>query len=1194
MATTTVPRPRPTQDSGTQRAAQGAPGTQDFAPRGDAYLDLVRDRVVVYDGSMGATILNMQLSVEDYGGKEGCNDFLVVSKPSVVEELHSRFLEVGVDVLETDTFGGSLIKLEEYGLGELTYDLNRTAAALARRVAAEYSTPGRTRFVAGSVGPTGLLPASEDPMLGQHRFQEVVDLFLDQIRGLLDGGADLLIIETVQDILELKAAIHAAERVFAEGRARVPIHASVTLDTSGRMLLGTDIAAALTIIEHLPVDVIGLNCSTGPEHMREPARYLGAHATRPVAIIPNAGIPINVNGLAVFPMEPEPMARQLRELVDDFGVGIVGGCCGTTPDHLDRLVREIAARPTVSAALPSRPTAALPQIASMIRAIDLHQEPAPLIVGERVNTQGSRRVKRLVLADDYDGLLEVARGQAEEGAHALDVCVALTERADEAETMRRLVKKLALNSESPLVIDSTEPDVIRVALEQYPGRAIVNSINMENGRARIEAVVPVAKEHGAALIALTIDEEGMAKTVERKLAVARTIYQICTEEYGLRPEDLIFDALTFTLATGDPEFTRSAIETIEGIRTIEAELPGVLTVLGVSNVSFGLNPAARKVLNAVFLYHCVQAGLDLAIVHPSHVVPFAEIPAEERALAEDLIFARRPDALQRYIEFFEGRTDEGGPSGPDPLAEMDVRQRLHYRIVHRKKEGIEDEIDQAVAEAGDPVEVLNNVLLPAMKEVGDKFGAGELILPFVLQSAEAMKKAVARLETYLERQEGVSKGTVVLATVFGDVHDIGKNLVNTILTNNGYTVHDLGKQVPVQRIIDAAIETNATAIGLSALLVSTSKQMPLCVKELHRRGLKFPVIIGGAAINRPYAQRTLFVDDAQETAYEPGVFYAKDAFEGLSLMDRIVVPDDRFSLIESTVETARRALGRGGRQAFTVPDEATSADGKTVRELDPSKVPTPPFWGVREPDDVRLADVWPHLDLKTLFRLHWGGKGVKDEAWEALQEEEFLPRLRTMQEEAEREGWLQPRVRYGYFPANGDGNNLVVYDPNDPERELLRFPFPRQPRRERLCLADYFLPVSSGKKDVAVFQIVTVGAEATRRTERLQAAGEYAASFYSHGLSVQSAEGLAELIHQRVRAELGIGPETGKRYSWGYPACPDLEQHALVERLLAFGEIGVRLTEGSQFEPEQTTAALVVHHSDAKYYALARSGGEDS
>jgi 5-methyltetrahydrofolate--homocysteine methyltransferase len=608
----------------------------------------------------------------------------------------------------------------------------------------------------------------------------------------------------------------------------------------------------------------------------------------------------------------------------------------------------------------------------------------------------------------------------------------------------------------------------------------------------------------------------------------------------------------------------------------------------VSNVSFGLNPAARRVLNAVFLYHCIQAGLDLAIIHPSHVLPFAEIPAEERELAEDLVFARRPDALQRFIEFFEGRSDDAAPAGPDPMLEMPVRERLHYRIVHRKKEGVEADIDQAVAESGDAVEVLNNVLLPAMKEVGDKFGAGELILPFVLQSAEVMKKAVARLETYLEKQEGVTKGTVVLATVYGDVHDIGKNLVNTILTNNGYTVHDLGKQVPISRIIDKAVETNATAIGLSALLVSTSKQMPLCVKELHHLDLNVPVIIGGAAINRAYAHRTLFVED--ETPYEAGVFYAKDAFEGLALMDRIIDPSQRPELIAKTVEQARRTVNAPGREAFAVPDEAALTQGKTVRDVEP---PVPPFWGVREMNGFTLEDVWPHLDLKTLFRLHWGGKGVKDDAWEKLQNEEFLPRLAEMQQDALANGWLCPRVRYGFFPANSDGNDLIIFDPEQPDRELVRFTFPRQPRRERLCLADYFLPRASGKRDVATFQIVTQGTEATRRTERLQGAGEYAEAYFSHGLSVQSAEGLAEYVHQRIRCELGIGEEQGKRYSWGYPACPDLSQHALVERILDSPSIGIRVTDGFQFEPEQTTAAIVIHHPDAKYYALARSGAEE-
>jgi 5-methyltetrahydrofolate--homocysteine methyltransferase len=1147
-------------------------------------METVRDRVVFYDGSMGATILNMQLSAEQYGGKEGCNDYLSIVNPSIVEDIHASFLEVGADVLETNTFGGSLPKLEEYGIGELTYELNRKAAELARRVADTYSTADKPRFVAGSIGPTGLLPASEDPLLGNHRFPEVVDLFLDQIRGLVDGGSDVLIIETVQDILELKAAIHAAQQVFAEREKRIPIQASITLLTSGTMLLGTDIAAALTVLEHLPVDIVGLNCSTGPEHMREPARYLGEYSTRPVSIIPNAGIPINVNGLAQFPLEPESMGRQLRDMVEEFGVGIVGGCCGSSPEHVRQIVQQVQSRPAV--ARPIQPPAT---IASMIRAVTMQQEPAPLIVGERVNTQGSRKVKRFALENDFDGLVGVALNQMEEGAHAIDVCMALTERADEAETMRTLVKKLALNIEAPLMIDSTEAEVVRVALEQNPGRSIVNSINMENGRERIEAVMPHVVKHGAAVVALTIDQAGMAKTRERKLEVAKAIHKIVTEEYGLHPESLIFDALTFTLATGDPEFNESAIETIEGIRLIEQELPGVMTSLGVSNVSFGLSRAARRVLNAVFLYYCVKAGLDMAIIHPSHVVPLGEIPAEERELAEDLIFYRRPDALQRYIEHFEGRTDTGASNAVDAMADMDVFERLHYRIVYRKKDGVEADIDEAVATRGDAVDVLNNTLLPAMKEVGDKFGAGELILPFVLQSAEVMKKAVGQLENYLEKQEGVSKGSVVLATVYGDVHDIGKNLVNTILTNNGYTVYDLGKQVPVSTIIDKAVEVNATAIGLSALLVSTSKQMPLCVKELHHQGLEFPVIIGGAAINRPYAHRSLFVDE--ETPYEPGVFYAKDAFEGLSLMDTIIRPDERPGLVAQTIEQARKTIGRPDRGSFIARPDAHDTERSATRILE--EIPAPPFWGVREPTDFSASDIWPHLDLKTLFRLHWGGKGVKDQAWEELLENEFYPRLRRMQEEVEQTGWMQPRARYGYFPANSEGNDLIIFDPEDHQRELTRFTFPRQPARERLCLADYFLPLDSGRKDVASFQIVTMGAVADAYTDMLQAKNEYSESYFAHGLSVQSAEGLAEYLHQRVRCELGIGPETGKRYSWGYPACPDLEQHALVDQLLDVKAIGVEVTNGFQFVPEQTTAAIVIHHPDAKYYALLRTGGED-
>ncbi|HYH10771.1 MAG TPA: vitamin B12 dependent-methionine synthase activation domain-containing protein, partial [Thermomicrobiales bacterium] len=625
----------------------------------------------------------------------------------------------------------------------------------------------------------------------------------------------------------------------------------------------------------------------------------------------------------------------------------------------------------------------------------------------------------------------------------------------------------------------------------------------------------------------------------------------------------------------------------EGIRLIHEALPEVNFTLGISNVSFGINPAARKVVNAVFLDECIKAGLTMAIIHPSHVLPLSEIPEEEVELARDLVLNRREDALARIISFYEGRTEED-TAGPDPMDEMNVRERLHYRIVHRKKEGVEADIDQAVAESGDAVDVLNNVLLPAMKEVGDKFGAGELILPFVLQSAETMKKAVAQLENYLEKQEGTTKGTVVLATVYGDVHDIGKNLVNTILTNNGYTVHDLGKQVPITRIIDAAVEHNATAIGLSALLVSTSKQMPLCVQELHHQGHKFPVMIGGAAINPAYAHRSLFVEE--DTAYEPGVFYAKDAFEGLSLMDQIVVPEARAQLIQETLERARKTLNKPTRESFLNTADPNDTERSATRIL--AEVPQPPFWGVREMTDFTLDDIWPHMDMKTLFRLHWGGKGVKGEEWEALLANEFEPRLKRMQESAKELGWLQPRVRYGFFPANSENNDLIVYDPDDHDRELERFTFPRQPARERLCLADYFLPVDAGKKDVVEFQIVTMGSAATERTDQLQAEGDYSESYFTHGLSVSAAEGLAELVHQRVRGMLGIGEETGKRYSWGYPSCPDLEHHAIVNRLLDMESIGVEVTPGYQFNPEQTTAAIVVHHPDAKYFALLRTGGD--
>src|SRR5687767_7569740 len=901
--------------------------TNRLTAQNSVYLDALARRVLVYDGAMGTSIQRYHLSAEDFGGKslEGCNDHLVLTRPDVIREIHESFMAAGCDVLETCTFQSTPRRLEEWGLFDKVRDINVAAARIAREVADRYATPERPRFVAGSIGPTGLLPSSSDPVLSATTFGELSAQFYEQAKYLIEGGVDVLLVETSQDILEVKAALAGFERLFAELGRRIPVQAQVTLDTSGRMLLGTDIASAMTTLESLRVDVLGLNCSTGPEHMREPIRYLTEHATRPVSCIPNAGLPLNTGtGDAVYPLEAEPMATMLAEFVRDFGVRIVGGCCGTTPEHLRAVCREIDAlgvrseasgqrsevRGTAESRLTSRESRlAVPRLSSAMRAITLHQDPPPLLVGERVNSQGSRKVKRLLLEDDYDGILNVAREQSESGAHVLDVCVALTERADEADQMSKVVKLLSMSVESPLMIDSTEASVIEAALEHVPGRAIINSINMENGRKRIDSVVPLAKTHGAALVALTIDEIGMAKTRDRKLEVARKIHDIVVNEYGMMPEDVIFDALTFTLVTGDAEWIDSGRETIEGIRLIKRELPGVFTILRVSNVSFGLSPDARAVLNSVFLHHCVEARLDAAIVNPAHVRPYAEISADERGLADDLVFNRRPDALQRFIEYFSAAPSAaagGAAVAADPTAGMTPEAKVHWQVLHRKKDGIEDSLDAAGVREN-PVRVLNEVLLPAMKEVGDKFGAGELILPFVLQSAEVMKRAVAQLENYLEKIEGHTKGRVVIATVFGDVHDIGKSLVNTILTNNGYTVVDLGKQVPVDTIISAAEEHDATAIGLSALLVSTSKQMPLCVQELHQRGLEYPVLVGGAAINRDFGSRILYPHGKEsDDVYEPGVFYCKDAFQGLDTMDQLINPDGREEIVREMRERAQK------------------------------------------------------------------------------------------------------------------------------------------------------------------------------------------------------------------------------------------------------------------------------------------------
>jgi 5-methyltetrahydrofolate--homocysteine methyltransferase len=1134
------------------------------------YLAALRERVVIFDGSMGATLEQYDLTQADYGGLQGkCHEALVLHRPDVIQALHESMIDAGAEVVQTDSFQASRLKLEEWGLGEHTMEINLRSAELAR------AAVGDKHFVAGSIGPTGHLPASDDPTLGKITFRELVAVFEEQARGLVQGGADLLIIETAQDILEVKAAVFGAREAFKALGRSVPIQTSVSLlPNGGKMLLGTDIDAVLATLEALKVDAIGLNCSTGPEDMRDAIRFLGEHSPVPVHCIPNAGLPLQgPNGETIFPEEPEPLAEVLGEFVERFGVTIVGGCCGTTTEHI-AAIRERCAGHTIG----ERPAPRPPRVSSMIAAAPLVQDPRPTLVGERVNSQGSRKAKELLLADDYDGLAQIAEDQVEGGAHVLDVCVALTERADEGEQMRQVVKRVSLSQPAPIQIDSTEPDVIRTALEQIPGRAIVNSINLEAGRDKLDKVVPLANEHGAGVIALTIDEVGMAKTAERKVEIAQRIKQLACDEHGLDPELLIFDLLTFTLTTGDDEWKPSAVETIEGIRRLKAELPQVKTSLGVSNVSFGVSQPARAVLNSVFLHHCVEAGLDLAMVNPNHLTPYGEITEGERELADDLVFNRREDALERFIAHFEAKGEQEAEDVADPTADMEPEEALHWHILRRKRDGVEDWIDRSVEKIG-AVPTLNKVLLPAMKEVGDKFGAGELILPFVLQSAEVMKRAVAQLEKYLDKLEGYTKGTVVIATVFGDVHDIGKSLVNTILTNNGYTVIDLGKQVPIGTIIEAAKEHDATAIGLSALLVSTSKQMPLCIQELHSEGLDFPVLVGGAAINRDFALRALYPGgiDSDEV-YAPGLFYCKDAFEGLAKMDQLVDAEAREGLVAKTREAARRLRDKGPEPEL---GDTTDSSVRSAARTD-TPIPTPPWWGAREVQ-ADIDAVYHHLDTHVLFKLHWGGRGVKGEAWRKLVDEDFRPRLERMWREAT---YLHPRTKLGYFPCYSEGNEVVVLDPDDRETVLERLVFPRQPKHDRICLADFYRPRESAQLDVVALQAVTAGDAVTELMAALEADGEFAEQLFVHGLGVQTAEGLAEWLHSRVREDLGIGNDQGRRYSWGYPACPEQSEHEKVFRLLDAQSIGLRLSGGYAVEPEQSTVAIVAHHPQAVYFGM--------
>ncbi|MFL6264797.1 MAG: methionine synthase [Actinomycetes bacterium] len=1144
------------------------------------FLGALRERVLVFDGAMGTMLQNAGLSLDDYQGKEGCSEILCVTRPDVVKGIHAAYFEAGADAVETNSFGSSAIVLAEYDIADQVVPLNRLAARLAREVADDFQADGRPRWVAGSMGPGTKLPT-----LGHTSYDILAGTYADQAFGLLEGGADLLLIETCQDLLQVKAAVAGAFAGMQRAGRRVPLITQVTVETTGQMLLGSDIAAALTAIEPLGVDVIGMNCATGPAEMGEHLRYLAQHARTPLSCLPNAGLPELRDGKPWYPLTTEELAEAHTRFAAEFGLSIVGGCCGTTPEHIRQVVEALGGH-----APARREPDHEPSLSSLYQSVPLDQDTTYLTVGERCNANGSRKFRDLMLEGDLDGMVGIAKEQIREGAHVLDVCVDYVGR-DGVPDMDALTAVLAQQSTVPVMLDSTQADVLEAGLKRLGGRAIVNSINLEDGEARMDAVCPMARRYGAALVALLIDEEGQARDVDWKLRIAHRIHDLALAKHGLASEDLVFDALTFPLGSGQEDLRGDAIATLEAIRRIKAELPGVRTILGVSNVSFGLAPAARQVLNSVFLHEAREAGLDAAIVAPARILPMHRIDEEQRQVALDLIYDRRRggyDPLQKFMALFEGKEVAKAASAED-LAALPIDERLQRRVVDGVREGLEADLAEAMRSRS-PLAIINEVLLSGMKTVGDLFGAGEMQLPFVLQSAEVMKAAVAVLEPHMEKADQGGKGRVVLATVKGDVHDIGKNLVDIILTNNGYTVHNIGIKQPIATIIEKAEEVGANAIGMSGLLVKSTIVMRDNLEELNARGLaSYPVLLGGAALNRTYVEGDL------RQLYKGRVFYCRDAFAGLRVMDQL--REEREQGVQAVKEPVRAprvapARPRGPAPAPPGTDELARSDVATD-----VPVPTAPFLGeARVVKGIPVRDLVPYLNESALFRGQWqlrpvGGK----EAWRHTLETEARPRLRALLDEAIAGQILRPAVVYGYFPCNGDGNDVVVWD--DQGRERVRFSFPRQRRDRRLCIADFFRPISSGEPDVIGMHVVTMGLAASGATARLFADNRYREYLELHGVTVEMAEALAEYWHQRVRQELGIAGDDaddmeelfdqgyrGSRYSFGYPACPDLEEQTKLFELLKPERIGVELSEEFQLHPEQSTSAIIVHHPEAKYF----------
>ena len=1138
---------------------------------------------------MGTMLQAANPTLADFQGHEGCNEILNVTRPEVVRAIHDQYLTVGVDAIETNTFGANWANLAEYGIEDRIYELAFAGGVLARESADSFSTKDRPRFVLGSLGPGTKLPS-----LGHTTYQNLKDSYFLAAKGLVDAGSDALLIETSQDLLQTKAAINASRAAITESGRDVMLIAQVTVETTGTMLLGSEIGAALNALEPLGIDFIGLNCATGPAEMSEHLRYLSKNARIGISVMPNAGLPILGAHCAEYPLTPDQLATALANFVNEYGVSLIGGCCGTTPEHLKAVVDRVSGE-----RIKSRNVELEPGASSLYQYVPFRQDLTYMAIGERTNANGSRAFRDALLAQDWQTCIEIARDQIRDGAHMLDLSVDYVGR-DGAQDMSELASRFATSSTLPIVLDSTEPAVIKAGLERLGGRSVINSVNFEDGdgpNSRYARVMPLVKEHGASVIALTIDETGQARDAQWKLRIARRLIEDLTQKWAMNTGDILIDCLTFPIATGQEETRKDGIETLDAIRALKSEFPQVQTTLGVSNVSFGLNPAARVVLNSVFLNEAVNAGLDSAIVHPSKITPMARIEQRQKEVALDLIYDRRVfvegectyDPLTEFLKLFEGvELTNSRLTRAAELAALPLQERLARRIIDGEKVGLEDDLQTALKDGIPALAIINDHLLEGMKVVGELFGKGEMQLPFVLQSAEVMKSAVAMLEPFMEKADADGRGTMVLATVRGDVHDIGKNLVDIILSNNGYRVVNIGIKQTINQIIDAATESNADAIGMSGLLVKSTVIMKENLEELTSRGLdqKWPVVLGGAALTRAYVEQDL-------AALFPGeVRYAKDAFEGLKLMDILmsIKRGDPGAELPPLRERRVKAVKRDEIQRAI---DTTRSDVATDNQI-----PTPPFWGSRIIKGIPLADYSGMLDERALFVGQWGLKSKRGE-YETMVESEGRPQLRSLLNESLSQGWLNAAVVYGYFPCYSEGNDLIILEHEGPNKgsERVRFSFPRQSRDRRLCISDYFASKDSGKNDVVSFHIVTMGNEVSNATAKLFAANSYREYLELHGLSVQLTEALAEHWHARIREELSFRSEDsqvlqeildqgyrGSRYSFGYPACPDLEQQVQLCELLQPSRIGVELSEEFQLHPEQSTSAIIVHHPEAKYF----------